>query len=104
MDTATKVDRLRECRQWGATEDAENTALDVIRLLPDDFTFGIFPTGFDEDCDRGNGGIRLQHFTETGGIVVDIDSGGSFVNCWRCDPDYSETVISTPAQAARYLT
>lgn len=105
---AERTKRIHEIRQWGTTEDAENAALSIMRLLPDGLAeLSIFPAGVDQDSDTGDGGISLQRSTDNGAevaVIVEIDSSGCITG-WRLDSStYSEAGIATCEHAAEYLT
>lgn len=108
IDKTERIERVHYIRQWDTSEDAENTALSIIGLLPDNSPMlGIFPTGVDPDTDTGgDGGISFQRSTEDGAevvTIVEIDSSGCMTG-YRFDrSSYSQATISTYAQAADYL-
>lgn len=106
IDREGREARIRDVQKWGTTEAAENTALAIIAAIPDGLPFlGIFPTGFDEDTETGDGGIRLQRSTAKVVIVVDVNAAGDIDDCYRTgDDEYVEVKPGSPQDAAAFLT
>jgi hypothetical protein len=106
MTLAQRQARIRELRQYGTTEDAESTALELLAALPDDpLKIGIFASFDDVDDDQsGNGGIHFQSVSDDTVAIVGISASGTFEDCHAVkDDDYIEYAPETATEAAEFL-
>lgn len=101
-----RMARIRELRQWDTTEDAENMALDILRLLPEGCDVGIFADFAEVDDDRsGTGGIHIQRVQGDRLAVIHIDAQGDLREAaeYARGGVYGEVQVSSPEGAAALL-
>lgn len=101
-----RMDRIRELRQWNTSEDAENMALSILRLLPEGCDVGIFADFSDvDDEDSGTGGIHMQRVEGDRLAVVHIDALGDLCEAaeYARGGIYGEVQVASPEGAAALL-